>query len=88
MPGPNTNTNNNLIKSADINVTAREIDFVTRFARNWEHLREIMGIMRPIRKAPGTILKSKYAEGTLQSGTVREGETIPYSKFTVNEKTY
>lgn len=88
MPGSNTNTNNNLIKSADINVTAREIDFVTRFARNWEHLREIMGIMRPIRKAPGTILKSKYAEGTLQSGIVGEGETIPYSKFTVKEKTY
>ena len=30
---------NNLIKTNDINVTAREIDFVTRFARNWEHLR-------------------------------------------------
>lgn len=79
---------NNLIKTNDINVTAREIDFVTRFARNWEHLREIMGILRPIRKAPGTILKSKYAEGTLQSGAVGEGETIPYSKFTVKEKTY
>ena len=25
---------NNLIKTNDINVTAREIDFVTRFARN------------------------------------------------------
>ena len=84
----NPNTNNNLIKSADINVTAREIDFVTRFARNWEHLREIMGILRPIRKAPGAVLKSKYAEGTLQSGTVGEGETIPYSKFSVKEKTY
>ena len=30
---------NNLIKTADIQVTAREIDFVTRFERNWEHLR-------------------------------------------------
>ena len=67
----------NLIKTADIAVTAREIDFVTRFAKNWEHLREILGIMRPIRKQPGTILKSKYAEGTLQSGQVGEGETIP-----------
>lgn len=84
----NPTYDNNLIKSADINVTAREIDFVTRFARNWEHLREIMGILRPIRKAPGTILKSKYAEGTLQSGTIGEGETIPYSKFTVKEKDY
>lgn len=78
----------NTILSADIAVTAREIDFVTRFANNWDHLRDILGIMRPIRKAPGTTLKSKYAEGTLQSGTVAEGDVIPYSKFTVKEKAY
>lgn len=78
----------NLIMSNDIQVTAREIDFVTRFERNWEHLHEILGIMRPIKKQPGAVLKSKYAEGTLQSGKVAEGEEIPYSKFTVKEKNY
>lgn len=78
----------NLIVSADIQVTAREIDFVTRFENNWEHLREILGIMRPIKKQPGAVLKSKYVEGTLQSGTVGEGKEIPYSKFTVKEKEY
>lgn len=78
----------NLTMTADIQVTAREIDFVTRFERNWEHLRDILGIMRPIKKQPGAILKSKYAEGTLQSGAVGEGEEIPYSKFTVKEKPY
>ena len=78
----------NLIMSNDIQVTAREIDFVTRFERNWQHLREILGIMRPIKKQPGAVLKSKYAEGALQSGNVGEGEEIPYSKFTVKEKTY
>lgn len=78
----------NLIMTNDIQVTAREIDFVTRFERNWEHLREILGIMRPIKKTPGAVLKSKYAEGTLQDGNVKEGEEIPYSKFTVKEKTY
>lgn len=78
----------NLIMTNDIQVTAREIDFVTRFERNWEHLREILGIMRPIKKQPGAILKSKYAEGTLQSGNVGEGEEIPYSKFVVKEKEY
>lgn len=78
----------NLIMTADIQVTAREIDFVSRFANSWEHLREIMGIMRPIKKQPGAVLKSKYAEGTLQSGAVGEGEEIPYSKFQVKEKTY
>lgn len=77
-----------LIMSNDIQVTAREIDFVTRFERNWQHLRDILGIMRPIKKQPGAVLKSKYAEGTLQSGNVGEGEEIPYSKFTVKEKTY
>lgn len=72
----------------EITVNPREIDFVTRFQRNWEHLREIMGIMRPIRMQPGTVLKSKYAQGTLQSGTVAEGEEIPYSQYTVKEKDY
>lgn len=79
---------NNLIKTADIQVMVREIDFVTRFERNWEHLREILGIMRPIKKQPGAILKSKYAEGALENGNVGEGEEIPYSKFTVKEKEY
>ena len=78
----------NLIMTKDIQVTAREIDFVTRFERYWEHLREILGIMRPIKKTPGAVLKSKYAEGTLQDGNVKEGEEIPYSKFTVKEKPY
>lgn len=77
-----------LIMTNDIQVTAREIDFVTRFERNWEHLREILGIMRPIKKTPGAVLKSKYAEGTLQNGNVGEGEEIPYSKFVVKEKPY
>lgn len=79
---------NNLIMTADIQVTAREIDFVTRFENNWQHLRDILGIMRPVKKQPGAMLKSKYAEGTLQSGVVGEGEEIPYSKFTVKEKPY
>ena len=78
----------NLIKSTDIQVTARELDFVTRFEQNWEHLRDILGIMRPIKKQPGAQLKSKYAEGTLQPGAVAEGEDIPYSKFTVKETIY
>lgn len=78
----------NLIMTQDIQVTAREIDFVTRFERNWQHLRDILGIMRPIKKTPGAVLKSKYAEGTLENGNVGEGEEIPYSKFVVKEKPY
>lgn len=78
----------NLTMTADLAVAAREIDFVTRFARNWDHLRDILGIMRPIRKEPGAVLKSKSASVTLQSGEVGEGEEIPYSKATVTETPY
>ena len=78
----------NLIKTENIQVRAREIDFVTRFERNWEHLREILGVLRMIKKEPGATLKSKYATGTLQSGKVAEGDEIPYSKFEVKEKEY
>ena len=71
------------------NITAvREVDFVTQFDRDWQALRDIMSIMRPIKKAPGTVLKSKYAEVSLQSGAVAEGDEIPYSLSEVKEKTY
>lgn len=83
-----TAAHENLITSADIQVKSREIDFVTSFARNWQALQEIMGITSPIRKQNGTDLTSKYAEGTLQSGDVPEGEFIPRSHFTVKEKPY
>lgn len=66
-------------------VNARELDFVTRFADNWDALRQILGIMRPIRKAPGTQLVAYTASGTLQPGTVAEGDEIPYSQFSVAE---
>lgn len=65
------------------NVTAREVDFVTRFGDNWEALRNILGIMRPIRKAPGSTLISYTADVALESGNVGPGEVIPYSKATI-----
>lgn len=69
-------------------VKAREVDFVTRFTKNWDALREIMGIMRPIRKAPGTVLKSYEASIVLQSGDIEEGEEIPYSQASVKQLAY
>lgn len=65
------------------NVTAREVDFVTRFGDNWEALRNILGIMRPIRKTAGTSLVAYTASVTLESGAVDAGEVIPYSKATI-----
>ena len=65
------------------NVTAREVDFVTRFGANWDALRNILGVMRPIRKTPGTQLISYTADVTLESGAVNPGCVIPYSKATI-----
>lgn len=78
----------NLTMTANIAATPREIDFVTRFQYTWEHLRQILGIMRPIKKQPGAVLKSKTAKVTLQSGAVAEGEEIPYSKAEITETPY
>lgn len=78
----------NLTTSAKIETAAREVDFVSRFANNWQHLRDIMGISRLIRKQPGTVLKSKYAEVTLEDGDVAEGAEIPYSEAKVKTKDY
>lgn len=66
-------------------VTAREVDFVTRFGDNWETLRNIIGITRPIRKAPGTSLVSYTADVTLEDGSVAAGAVIPYSKATITQ---
>ena len=78
----------NTTVNANIDVTVREIDFVTRFATQWNHLREILNILRPIRKESGTKLTSKKAYVALQSGTVAEGDEIPFSKAAVEEVEY
>lgn len=77
----------NLTKQANITTAAREQDFVTVFNDNWEALRQIMGIMRPIRKTPGTKLVSSRAKVTLQD-SVGEGEDIPYSLAEVEPVAY
>lgn len=75
------------LPNAYVSVTAREIDFVTRFGDNWEALSNILGVSRPIKKAPGTSLVSYKTEITLESGTVAEGLVIPYSKVTTTQST-
>ena len=80
-----------LTTAAQFTTEAREVDFVTRFSDNWDALRKIMGIMRPIRKTPGTKLISYKAtvDGTLAGGTsVGEGEEIPFTKLKVAPTTY
>ena len=71
--------------TTDFTVEARRNDFVTSFAQNWNALREIMGVARPIKKQPGTVLKSYKATLTLEDGNVPEGTEIPLSKAKVDE---
>lgn len=75
----------NLTMTTDIQVEARKIDFVSSFAKTWQALTQIMGITRPIKKAPGTVLRSYTSTLTLENGNVAEGEKIPLSKATVKE---
>lgn len=74
-----------LTTTTDFSVEARRNDFVTAFAQNWNALREIMGVSRPIKKEPGTVLKSYRASLVLEDGAVAEGAEIPLSKATVEE---
>lgn len=78
----------NLTKMENIDASIREIDFVTRFGRNWQSLQDILGIMRPIKKTPGTQLVSYNASVTLEDGNVGEGEEIPYSLAEVKPVSY
>ena len=80
---PDTNAREGLTRAGDLAVQAREVDFVTRFTRNWEALSEILGIMRPVRKAPGSTVTAYTASVDLESGDVGEGEEIPYSRATL-----
>lgn len=77
-----------LTKQANISASIREQDFVTVFGQNWLALQQILGIMRPIRKAPGTKLVASKAKVTLQSGSVSEGDEIPYSQAEVTPVLY
>lgn len=81
----------NITNTDQFSTSAREVDFVTRFGDNWDALRTIMGIMRPIRKAPGTKLVSYKAsvDGSLMGGTtVAEGDEIPFTKTKVEPVSY
>lgn len=73
----------NTTTTAQISVNVKEIDFVSRFQTNWSALLEIMGVSRPVRKAPGTKISANKATVTLQSGVVAEGDEVPLSQATV-----
>lgn len=70
----------NLIKNADL-ARVREQEFVYMFVGSLKKFFEAMSVTRKIAKQAGYTLKAYKAVGTLQSGDVGEGETIPLSKY-------
>lgn len=77
-----------LTKTGNIQVKAHEIDFVTSFGKNIQALLDVLGIIRPICKANGSVLKTKKVTGTLKDGKVAEGESIPLSEYNVEEDVF
>ena len=70
----------NLITKSDL-ARAREVEFVEMFGYSIKKLVEALGVTRKIPKTAGAVLKSYKATGTLEDGTVAEGDTIPLSKY-------
>lgn len=54
----------NMTGQAQIQVKAREIDFVTSFGKNIQALLDVLGIIRMIKKDNNTVLKTKKVTGT------------------------
>jgi hypothetical protein len=77
----------NLIKKEDL-ARVREIEFTEMFGYSIKKLMEALGVTRKIAKQAGTTLKTYKATGTLEDGTVAEGETIPLSKYKTTAVTY
>lgn len=71
----------NVITTAQMK-KAREIDFVQRFTHDsLDKLMEVLGVTRKIAMMEGTTLHFYKTTGTLQSGTVAEGDVIPLSQY-------
>lgn len=71
----------NLIKAAQM-AKAREVDFVQQFTHaSLAKLIEVLGVTRKIPMMEGTTMYVYSTSGTLQSGSVGEGEIIPLSQY-------
>ena len=74
----------NTILTSDL-ARVREIDFITQFNGSLQKLVEALGVTRKIAVQEGATLKALKVTGTLESGTVAEGELIPLSKYQTTE---
>lgn len=74
----------NTILTSDL-ARVREIDFITQFNGSLQKLVEALGVTRKMAVQEGVVLKALKVTGTLESGTVAEGELIPLSKYATEE---
>lgn len=80
-----TTAETNLI-TADKMKRVREVDFVQQFTHNsLNKLMEVLGVTRKIPMMEGTTMYLYTTSGTLQDGTVGEGEVIPLSQYEVTK---
>ncbi len=76
-----TTAETNLVKAAQMS-KVREVDFVSQFTHNsLAKLIEVLGVTRKIPMMEGTTMYTYTTSGTLQSGTVAEGDIIPLSQY-------
>lgn len=75
-------------KTTNFDMQVRVADLISRFAKKYQILADLLGIMRPIEKEPGTELRGVTASVALESGIVAEGASIPKSVATVEETVY
>ena len=81
MANITTDAEANLI-TVDQMKRVREVDFVEMFAGNiLPKLMEALGVTRKIPMMEGTTMYVYHTTGTLQSGSVPEGEIIPLSQY-------
>jgi hypothetical protein len=70
----------NTVTAADL-AKVRDVDFAERFTTGIATLMKMLGVTRKIEKKAGEVLKVYKVTGTLENGTVAEGEIIPLSKY-------
>ena len=68
------------VTAADL-AKVRDVDFTERFTTDLGTLMKMLGVTRKIEKRAGEVLKVYKVTGTLEDGTVAEGEVIPLSKY-------
>lgn len=80
MGNVTTSAEENLSKNANF-ARVREREFVELFQGDIRKLVEALGITRKIQKESGSALKVMKVTGTLENGSVPEGEIIPLSQY-------